>query len=360
LTLEPLVIDGAHGEGGGQILRTALSLSALTGQPMRLENIRANRRNPGLAAQHLTAVRAAAAICAAKVDGDALGSQVLRFVPTGAVEAGDYAFDVAAAREGGSAGAATLVLQTVLLPLALADGTSTVQVRGGTHMRWSPSFDYADEVWLPALRRAGVSADLALRAWGWFPVGEGELTATIRGIGAGGRLCGTRFDERGALSRIAGRGVAANLPAHIPQRMVDRAGTLLADLGVPVQLQALRVRAASAGAGLFLQAHYDAAVTGFEAHGERGKPAEAVAEEAVEVLLAHHRSGAALDRHLADQLLLPLALAAGPSRFTTPAASRHLMTNAWVIERFGVARVATVGTPAGLCQVEVRPCDGRV
>jgi hypothetical protein len=130
----PLLIDGSHGEGGGQILRTALSLSAMTGRPLRIERIRTNRRNPGLAAQHVTAVRAAAALCGARVAGDRLASQEMDFVPTAPVAAGDYVFDVALAREGGSAGAVSLVLQTVLLPLALTAGKSSVTVRGGTHL----------------------------------------------------------------------------------------------------------------------------------------------------------------------------------------------------------------------------------
>jgi RNA 3'-terminal phosphate cyclase (ATP) len=144
----PLLIDGSHGEGGGQILRTALSLSAITGRPFRIERIRANRRNPGLAAQHLTAVRAAAALCSAHTVGDTLASQELDFIPAAPVSAGDYTFDVALAREGGSAGAVSLVLQTVLLPLALASGRSSVTVRGGTHLPQRPSVDYLCDIWL--------------------------------------------------------------------------------------------------------------------------------------------------------------------------------------------------------------------
>ena len=151
-----LVIDGSHGEGGGQILRSSLSLAAITGRPVRIEKLRANRKKPGLAAQHLTSVRAAAMLCDAELTGAELGSQTLQFIPRKPVQAGDYVLDVAEAREGGSAGAVMLVLQTLLLPLALAKGVSNVVLRGGTHVDMSPSYDYVHDVWLPMLARMGV------------------------------------------------------------------------------------------------------------------------------------------------------------------------------------------------------------
>jgi RNA 3'-terminal phosphate cyclase (ATP) len=236
-----VLIDGAHGEGGGQILRTALSLSAITRRPLRIECIRALRRNPGLAAQHLTAVRAAAALCDAQLSGDTLGSACLDFVPQAPVVAGNYAFDVSLAREGGSAGAVMLVLQTVFLPLALANGDSGVELHGGTHMAWSPPFDYVRDVWLPMLSRLGVEASVELASWGWYPVGKGEVRAQIRGHQA--TLKPLELEQRGSLLRVSARAVAANLPAHIPQRMADRARTLLAVLGVDLRIEPLRVRA---------------------------------------------------------------------------------------------------------------------
>jgi RNA 3'-terminal phosphate cyclase (ATP) len=334
-----LVIDGSYGEGGGQILRSALALAAITGRAVQIEKIRAGRRNPGLAAQHLTGVRAIAAVCGARVTGDRLGAQKLTFVPRKPPQAGDYVFDVAEGREGGSAGAASLVLQTILLPLALASGDSTVTIRGGTHVAWSPPFDYARDVWLPALAPMGITATLELAAWGWYPVGQGELRATINGLGSGRRLLPWTLMERGALRRVWGRAVAANLPAHIPQRMSDRARSLLAEAGIEARVEPLRVRAACAGAGIFLSAEYEHVRAGFNALGEKGKSSEAVAEEAIGALLAHHASGAALDAHLADQVMLPIALAGGVSCFSVERVSRHLTTNAWVMEQFGLARV---------------------
>ena len=355
-----IIIDGSYGEGGGQILRTAVTLSVITGRAVRIERIRARRPKPGLAAQHLTAVRAAAALCDAELVGDALDSQTLAFTPRRPPRAGNYAFDVVAAREGGSAGAATLVLQTIVLPLTLADGESRVTIQGGTHMAWSPSFDYAADVWLPTLAGLGVRGELTLRAWGWFPVGRGKIDATLHGLRSGASgLHATDLVERGPLQRIVGRAVAANLPAHIPQRMADRARALLADLDVPLRIEPLRVSAACAGAGIFLRAEYAQVRCGFDVLGEIGKPSERVAEEAVHALRRHRASDAALDAHLADQVIVPLALADGLSTFTTEAISNHLRTNAWVIGRFGLADIAIDTDAVGRHQVTVRPVADR-
>ncbi len=334
-----LTIDGAHGEGGGQILRTALTFAALSRRPIRIENIRAARRRPGMAAQHITCIRAAGAICDAEIEGDTLGSGTLSFAPRSPVRPNDYDFDVAKAREGGSAGSTSLVLQTVLLPLAMAGGESQVRIEGGTHMLWSPSFHFLRDAWLPVLRRTGVDADLLLEAWGWFPVGQGVIRATIRGKAAQ-TLTPLDLTRRGALLEIRGSAVAANLPGHIPKRMADRASALLESLEVPVAVYPLSVHAACTGAGIFISAHYEKIVCGFSALGARGKPAEEVAEEAVEALLAHRGGPGVVDDHLGDQLLVPLAIADGLSRYSVRRISGHLATNAWLVERFGLARVS--------------------
>lgn len=350
----PLVIDGAHGEGGGQILRCSVAFAAMLGRPVRIEDIRAGRAKAGLAAQHVTAIRAAAAICGADVAGCELGSQILAFSPRHPVRPGDFSFDVAEAREGGSAGATSLVLQTVLLPLAMAEGESHVTVWGGTHMAWSPSFDYLKDVFLPTLRPLGVSATIELQAWGWFPVGRGCVHATIRGVGPR-RIGNAALVDRGRLVEVTGRAVAANLPAHIPQRMADRARALLGQLDAAVSIVPQRVRAACPGAGIFLAARYEHARCGFSALGARGKPSEEVAEEAVAALLAHRRSGAALDQHLGDQILAPLAVADGPSSYTVETVSRHLKTNAWLIDRFGLARTMIDIADDGVGRIRVSP-----
>jgi RNA 3'-terminal phosphate cyclase (ATP) len=353
-----LTLDGSHGEGGGQILRTALSLSIMTSRPFRLVNIRMGRRTPGLLPQHLSAVRAAAAVSGASLSGDDLGSTELTFAPSHQPRAGRYVVDVAEMTERGSAGSVTLILQTLVVPLALAEGASEVIVHGGTHVEWSPPFDHFAVSYLSALRRMGLQVEAQLRRWGWYPIGKGEVVCTISGRsmpGEGGRAspCPIEALERGALRRVGGRAVAANLQAHIPQRMADRAHAALADLGVPVEIAAQRVSAACAGAGIFVHSEYESWTAAFSAYGRIGTPSEAVADEAIAALREHHASGAAVELHLADQLLLPLSVAGGPSTFTTVRSTRHLATNAWVIGKFGVADVAI--EPSAVCRVRVEP-----
>jgi RNA 3'-terminal phosphate cyclase (ATP) len=336
-----LVIDGAYGEGGGQILRTALTLAAILTQPIRVENIRTGRKNPGLAAQHLTAVRSAAMICDAKLVGDKLGSGQLTFVPQRRPLSGIYEFDVAEAREGGSAGAATLVLQTILLPLAMANGSSEVTIKGGTHVSWSPSFHYLRDVYLPMVACLGVEATITLSAWGWYPAGNGEVQAAISGQANLTANRGELWLERGPLKQIKGVAVASSLPAHIAQRIRNRAVNLFEQRGFPVTIEPQRVRSVSPGAGIFLTAAYESSRAGFSALGRKGKPSQQVAEEAVTAFLAFHQSEAVLDEYLADQLVLPMALSGQPGILSTERISEHTLTNIWVVEQF-FGRVAIV------------------
>jgi len=266
-------------------------------------------------------------------------------------------FDVAETAERGSAGSVTLVLQTLLVPVAWADGASTLVLRGGTHVEWSPPFDHLVSSYFPILRRMGFRVDAELNRWGWYPVGGGEVTCRIA-AGAADRDASwpnaIELFRRGSLRRIAGRAVAANLPAHIPQRMTDRARASLGDLGVPVDILPQRVTAACPGAGIFLAAEYEDLTVSFSALGRLGKPSEMVADETVAAFREHHASGAAVELHLADQLLLPLALAKGASAFTAPRPTGHLTTNAWTIGRFGVADIAIEEGSPTLVRIEPR------
>lgn len=344
-----VTIDGSYGEGGGQIVRTSLALAALTGQALRLENIRARRKTPGLAAQHLTAVRAAAQVCRAEVEGDALGSRTLVFRPAAPPQPGHYVFDVREARQGGSAGAVSLVFQTLFLPLAHASGDSHLTLRGGTHVPWSPPVHYLTHVYLPTLARLGYRAELELAQWGWYPVGGGEVRARIEaltpppsppstglepGWGEGKGVRDIDWTERGELKRVWGVAAVSNLPAHIPQRMADRARGLLEREGIHASIETRRESGPGVGAGIFLFAEYENVRAGFSALGERGKPSEQVAEEACRSLLAYHASGYALDMHLADQVILPLALSGYPATFTTCRITRHLLTVLHVVQCF--------------------------
>jgi RNA 3'-terminal phosphate cyclase (ATP) len=271
-------------------------------------------------------------------------------------------YDVAETAGRGSAGSVNLILQTLLMPLALTPGTSRLVLRGGTHVEWSPPFDFLVDAYFPVLRRMGIRVDAELTRWGWYPVGGGEITCTIEG---GPSASDRKADwpraldasERGRLRRIGGRAVAANLPEHIPERMAARACAALGDLGAPVDIRPESVTAACAGAGIFLVADYESSAACFSAFGRRGKPAESVADEAVAALRAHHRSAAAIELHLADQLPLPLAFASGPSVFTVAQPTSHLTTNAWAVNQFGIAEIKIgAGTP---CRVTVEPRRSR-
>lgn len=330
-------IDGSYGEGGGQILRSALTLAALLGRPIRMERIRARRRQPGLRPQHLTAVRAVAQMCDAEVEGDALDSRTLIFTPRCSPRAGRYHFDVLDAAQGGSAGAVSLVLQAVLLPLALARGDSTVTLEGGSHVAWSPPIHYLQEVYLPTLARLGVRATVELERWGWYPQGGGRVVCHVEGIGAPaapGALAPFRLMERGGLRRIAGFSATSNLPAHIGRRQRDAAVKLLRSNGFVPEIEIVDAPSPGPGTCVFLLAEFKQTVAGFTGYGRLRKPAEQVGEEAGRAFLAYQRSGGAIDRYLADQLILPLALASGDSCFTTGKVTEHLRTNAWLVRQF--------------------------
>jgi RNA 3'-terminal phosphate cyclase (ATP) len=356
-----IVIDGSYGEGGGQILRSSVTLSAITGQPVRIEQIRAGRRKPGLMPQHLTAVRAAGRICNARVEGARRNSQELEFRPQSAPMAGTYTFDVAQAAKGGSAGSVSLIFQTILLPLAMAEGPSQVTLGGGTHVAWSPAYDYLKRVYLPAMSRLGIAAKVTIKKWGWYPIGGGRVQATILGRDSAAApqspdpsIANQDLRERGQLLRVRGLSASSNLPKHIRMRQERAALQVLRSNGVNARIQVVDAPSKGQGTVVFLWAEFESSSAGFTALGEVGKPAERVAEEAANKLLDFLHGEAAVDRYLADQLVLPLALAAGPSRLTTESVTRHLLTNAWVVNQFFPGRVRVKGEeeqPGG-CTIE--------
>jgi len=330
-------INCSWGEGGGQMLRTSLTLATITGKPICLDRIRAGRKNPGLAPQHLTCLRAAANVCQAKVKGDRLGSMKLEFIPTTPAKAGEYSFDVNTACLGGSAGSVTLILQTILLPLALANGNSKVILKGGTHVPWSPPVHYIEEVYLPTLKQLGVIARVSLNDWGWYPQGGGEIELLVHGNKQ--PLSGLQLLEKGSLKKIRGLAAITKLPSHIPQRMTNRAQNLLEQVNLSSQIKPFRARGLASGAGLFLTVEYENTRAGFSCLGSKGIPAEKVAEEAVQKLLDFHTQEAPVDLFLGDQLLLPLTLSLNNSQYKVASISKHLTSNAWVIEQFQLAQI---------------------
>lgn len=318
----PLTIDGAAGEGGGQILRTALALSMCTGVALHMVNIRARRRNPGLQRQHLAAVQAAAQICAAQVEGANIGSQQLVFVP-GAVTAGDYRFDI------GTAGSTTLVLQTVLPALLTAAAPSHLTVTGGTHNPLAPSYEFVEQCFLPLLARMGARVALRLLRHGFYPAGGGCIDARITPCA---RLAPLHLTERGAPGAPAARALVAHLPLHIAQRELEIVHKELA--WEHARLHATRVDDCAGPGNVLLLVLPSTNVTEVvTACGQRGVRAEDVAGEAVAQARRYLAGTAPVSEHLADQLILPLALAAG-GEFVTMRPSAHTLTNIGVVERF--------------------------
>ncbi len=340
-----VTIDGSHGEGGGQILRTSLSLSALTGRPVEIVRIRAGRSRPGLQPQHLASVRAAADLCAAQLEGAEIGSVRLRFAPQAPPAPGVYHFAI------GTAGAAPLVLQTVLLPLALAPGPSRITVTGGTHVAHAPTADYGERVYLPTLARHGLAASALSSRAGFFPKGGGVVQAEIAG-GAAPLLM--TLTERGALRALTALIVTAGLPATVAERGIAAIRQELGRLPVELSVETREVPAASPGAAVLLVAECEGGPAGFSAIGERGKRMETVAEEACRAFREWRETGAACEEHLADQLVLPMALTAGESRWTTSRVTEHLRTVLWVVPQFLPIEASLAEHPDGTGLVTLR------
>lgn len=327
-----LSIDGSYGEGGGQILRSTLALSAVLQQPVKIEKIRAGRKNPGLQAQHLAAVMALAEITRAEVEGERIGSTSLRFHPK-ELHPGHHRWEV------GTAGAISLVLQAVLVPLAFAPRPSFFEVTGGTHVPGSPPYHYLEQVLLPTLGAMGLQASLTLEGWGFYPKGGG----VVRGEVSPATLRPVTMDHRGPLGEVVGLSAACHLPLSIALRQRERALHRLKHLGVPCRIEVVTGQAQNPGTFLWLLAKFEKGRAGFSALGERGKPAEQVADQACEELLHYLKREGVADPHLSDQLLLPMALAPGTSSFTTTKVTRHLLTNLWVVEQFFPGRVKLTG-----------------
>lgn len=349
-------INGSLGEGGGQVLRSALTLSLLTQQPVRLTNIRGRRPKPGLQPQHLTAVKAAAEISSATVTGAALDSQELTFAPAD-VRAGDYRFDI------GTAGSTSLVLQTIYLPLALGPDLSglgdpkglgsEITLIGGTHVPWSPSFHYLDLQWRPYVERLGLRIGLELELAGFYPQGNGQARARIERVE---RIGGMHLTERGALKGIQGISAVANLDKSIAERQRAQAMRRLQGRHNRIEIELLDLPSRVKGTFLLLLAEFKHGSACYVGLGAPGKRAEQVADEACLWLERFLATNGALDEYLADQLLLPLAFAEGPSELRTAKVTPHLLTNAEIIRAFGAAEIEIAGETGkpGLVRVRLR------
>ena len=335
-----ITIDGRYGEGGGQILRTALTLSALFSVPLRMHHIRGNRKKAGLRQQHLTAVQALQRITGAEVKGASVSSPELVFEP-GAAKGGHYSFHI------GTAGSTTLVLQTIIPVLLFAKTPSQVHLTGGTHVPWSPCFHYLQAVFVPALKTMGGSLSLKIEKWGWYPKGGGAVLCSIDTTQG---LCAIHRTDRGRLDRLHILSALSNLPLGIAERQRDRALERIQHLGIHPSVQNEQAPSPGQGTVLFLAAQFEGSRAGFASLGRRGKWAEAVADDACDELFRFLDSSGVVDQHLADQLVLYMALARGRSTVITESVTDHLKTNIWVIEQF--APVA-FGTDTDTGKIEV-------
>jgi RNA 3'-terminal phosphate cyclase (ATP) len=326
-----LVIDGAFGEGGGQILRSSLALSLVTGRPFRIRNIRAGRPKPGLRKQHLAAVRAAAAVARADLTGDRLHSSELEFHPTGRF-GGRYHFDV------GGAGSCNLVLQTVLPALITAARPSHIDLIGGTHNPFAPPFHFLTQVFLPLLNRMGSQVRAELQQWGLYPTGGGRMTIEIM---PAPRLSPLDLTVRGELISGRLRAIVAALPVHIAQRECRAFNTAF---GRHFETTVEQL-SESSGPGNVLMAEIESVhmTELFSGFGRRGVPAERVAGELAEQVNAYLSTDAPVGPYLADQLPIPLAIA-GKGLYRTLPLTRHTRTNLTIVQRF--LEIAVSARPA--------------
>jgi RNA 3'-terminal phosphate cyclase (ATP) len=328
-----LTIDGSAGEGGGQILRTALALSTVTGKPFRIEKIRAARPKPGLLRQHLTAVKPAAKISGATIAGAELGSAAVSFSP-GPVAAGEFAFAV------GTAGSTTLVLQTVLPALLTANAPSKLVLEGGTHNPMAPPFDFLAKSFLPLINRMGPMVTAQLERPGFYPAGGGRFHINVV---PAQRLMPLEIMERGATRRISARAVVANLSRSIGEREVRLVGRLLSLPEDSLVVEEIR-GALGPGNAVMVEIETEHHTEVFTAFGELNVRAEGVANEVAQDARTFIASGVAVGRYLADQLLVPMALA-GAGGFRTGPLSRHTTTNLEVVRQFLEVKIDLIEDP---------------
>jgi RNA 3'-terminal phosphate cyclase (ATP) len=345
-----IFIDGAQGEGGGQVLRSALALSLVTGLPFRIDRVRAGRPRPGLMRQHLTAVDAARRIGNATVVGDGIGSCSVTFTP-GSVVPGSYTFAV------GTAGSATLVLQTILPPLMIAAGPSRIVLEGGTHNPWAPPFEFLAHAFLPLVNSLGPTVTVTLERHGFAPAGGGRFIVDIL---PAGRLEPLICTDRGAIVRQDGRILIANLPRHVAER--ERAALMRLTGWDESLLRIEEIDAAGPGNAVLLTVESEHVTEVFTGFGEHGTRAEHVARRVIDELRRYLAAGVPVGPHLADQLILPLAIGAArqpakPSVFRTLPLTRHALTHIDVVQSFLGVPIAVRAESRGAVEVRIAGAD---
>ncbi len=317
-------IDGSFGEGGGQILRTSIALSALTGKKVKIINIRSKRKNPGLQAQHKTAIDAVAKLCNASVSGNRVGSNEIIFDP-GKIKGGSLSLNI------GTAGSTALVLQALMIPAMHCEKPLDINITGGTANKWAPSIGYLQNVTLSLLKKFGYKAEILLKEHGFYPKGNGLVEARIRKC----VLEKIDLDYRGNAVSVNGLCIASKdlQKPQVAERMQSFLRSKLFDeFQITPNVKTAYVDAQSTGGGCDLFVVYEDSIIGSTSVAEHGKRAEDVAREALELLISAHKSGAALDKHVADQIIPYLAIAGGS--VSVEEITQHARTNIFVCEQF--------------------------
>ena len=331
-------VDGAFGEGGGQVLRTSTALAALLREPVEIYNIRKNRPNPGLAPQHLAGINALRDMTGGEAIGAQIGSTELAFRP-GKVESGKYIIDTK------TAGSITLILQSLLIPGMFSRDGVELDIRGGTDVRWSPQVDYFKHVFLPILKKMGVNVEVELVRRGYYPKGSGQVKVKISQLD---RLDPLKITEKGELIKVGGRSHSLNLPAHIAERMADSAKGVM---GRTCSVDIDTGEGFSTGCGITLWAEFKNSLIGASALGEPGKPAEKVGKEAAKTLLSEIQGRWTLDAFMGDQIIPYMGLADGTSEVTVRGLTGHIQTNIHVVEKILGVKYDVV-EKEGLCSIK--------
>lgn len=326
-------IDGSTGEGGGQVLRTCLSLSLITGQSFKITNIRKGRKSPGLKAQHLKAVEVAAEVGRATVYGADPNSTTVTFSPK-TIQPGNIECKI------GTAGSTSLVLQTIILPLSMGNAASSISITGGTHVPWAPSFDFLKYHWMQYLIKLGIDISLVMDMAGFYPRGGGRIHAIVRPTDS---ILPLNLTHRGALKQIRGLSAVANLDRRIAERQRAQILHRLSDHYPLNDIRILQLPSKFKGTTVCLICDFEYTQCCYFALGELGKPAERVADEVIEKIEYFLSTDAAIDEYLADQILLPLTIAKSESYFSTSKITRHLLTNAEIIQEFIPVRISISG-----------------
>jgi len=336
-------IDGRYGEGGGSIVRVAAGLSAVTGRPVAIGNIREGRPRPGLAPQHLTGLKALAGLCSARIEGVELGSTAIKFMPSKPSMA-ELSVDA------GTAGSIGLMLQGLMIALPFAGREVRLSLTGGTHVSWSPNFDYLRNITIPVLGTMGYSCDVTMLAPGYYPKGGGKVTFLSRPCD---HLDPLKMDAFGDLAAVEGISRASNLPEHVAARQSRSAAEALSGVAEP-RIDVSVERALSPGSAITLWACTTTGCRlGASALGERGKPAETVGREAGDEMRGYLESHASVDPHLLDQILPYCALARGTSVLRGFKLTMHTTTNIHVVQLFLDCRIHVEGKIGEPCAVRV-------